>query len=88
MMIIGALAVIVFAYWFLSTSLSPVEVPPLVLSRKDVKFDPKVDMSKNAKFLRLKPLGDGVPELTGLGRSNPFLPYIVATGTAPSVQKK
>ncbi|MFA4954731.1 MAG: hypothetical protein WC641_05455 [Patescibacteria group bacterium] len=86
-LVLGGLAVLGFTYWLLATSLAPIEVPPLAVSRREIKFDPRVDMSKNEKFLRLKPLGDGVPELTGLGRSNPFMPLTMASSTPVQAPK-
>ena len=89
LMIIGALAVVGFTYWFITTSLAPLSVPEAPPTRGNVRFDPRVDVSKNPSFQQLYPLGPMViVQPTTLGRQNPFsaLPIITApTGTASAV---
>lgn len=89
LMIVGALAVVGFTYWFITTSLAPLPVPEAPPARGNVRFDPRVDVSKNPSFQQLYPLGPMtiVPPTT-IGRQDPFsaLPVFTApSGTMPVV---
>jgi hypothetical protein len=72
--VIGVLAVLLSSYWFITTSLTPYPVPPAPPRRTSVTFDPKVDVSKNTVFSRLRPLSGFDVEVGQTGRSNPFTP--------------
>ncbi len=76
-MVLMALGILGLAYWFISTSLTPVEVPRQLVLRSVVKFDPKLDISTNEKFLALRPLGAFDLQLPAMGRENPFFPPVV-----------
>lgn len=85
MTVIMVVACLVAAFWVALQALEPVPVPPLPPAKAQVKFDPKVDVSNNAMFKRLEPLGPGAIEAGTLGRVNPFAPVIpasAATGTS------
>lgn len=89
-LVLMALGVLVLAYWFINTSLTPVVVPQQLILRSVVRFDPKLDISSNEKFLVLRPLGEFELSLPKLGRDNPFVPPVVtdqmATSTATSTE--
>ena len=90
-MVLLALGILGLAYWFISTSMLPVEVPQQLIMRRVVKFDPKLDISTNEKFLTLRPLGEFVLTMPAMGRENPFVPPVVAaratsTGSVTSTQ--
>lgn len=72
--IVGVLSVLIAAYWFITTSLTPYPVPPTPPRRGAVTFDPKVDVSKDAVFRNLRPLAGFEVEIGQMGRSNPFVP--------------
>ncbi|MFH1620804.1 MAG: hypothetical protein ABIB04_01830 [Patescibacteria group bacterium] len=78
LLIIGGLAVIGLAYWFIRTSLMPVSVSPVPLANRGaVKFDPALDVSKNEAFFRLHSLLPSEPVAVTPGRINPFVPVPV-----------
>lgn len=74
-MVLGALAVCGTVFWFIYTSLGPVDVPPPPPSRKALKFDAQADVSRNEVFGRLRLLVEN-PNLEPpeIGRPNPFIP--------------
>jgi hypothetical protein len=72
--IVGVLSVLIAAYWFITTSLTPYPVPPAAPRRGAVTFDPKVDVSKDAVFRTLRPLAGFEVEIGQIGRPNPFVP--------------
>lgn len=88
--ILGGLSVIVFVFYLISTTLSPVPVPPAPPAPKSVRFDPTLDVTKNGAFERLRPVGPPAVLVGTLGRNNPFIPpptstseSQVVTSTAP-----
>lgn len=83
-MVLLALGVLGLAYWFISTSLTPVTVPQQLVIRSAVRFDPKLDISSNEKFLVLRPLGEFELSLPKMGRENPFSPPVLTTQDATS----
>jgi|GEM_PF-1373965 len=72
--IVGVFAVLGAAYWFITTSLTPVPVPPVPPQRASVRFDPRVDVSKDAVFTNLHPLSALSVNVGEMGRVNPFVP--------------
>ncbi len=90
LLIVGALAVIGLSYWFIRTSLAPVAIPPVSVTRSAATFDPAADVTKNATFDTLHPLGPDLITPTVMGREDPFAPVPVtsiattSTGTATS----
>jgi|GEM_PF-2663178 len=84
MLLVGAMAIIGVAYFFIETSLAPVPVPPLPVQPGAVHFDPALDVSKDSVFFGLRPLGPDIPTPTTVGRPNPFVPPPVpSTSTLP-----
>jgi hypothetical protein len=86
--VLGSVVVLGLAYWFITTSLSPVAIPPPPAKRTDVRFDPAVDVSRNPTFTQLRPLAAMEIEPGETGRLNPFVPApklapVVATSTMP-----
>ena len=89
---IMGLALIVMAYWFITTALTPVPVPPVPPAKGAVSFDAKADVSKDALFQRLRPLAPSTVDVGATGRLNPFVPPAptpvvvssTATTTVPS----
>lgn len=85
LLIIGGLLVVGMSYWFIQTSLAPVPVPPVPPQPGAVRFDPSLDVSKNAVFFSLRPLGPDLVTPTIVGRPNPFalvIPSAAVTTTA------
>lgn len=74
LLVVGGLAVMSTAYWFIKTGLSPIAVPPPSVSHGAVRFDPSLDISKNQAFFRLRALGPSELPMPELGRQNPFVP--------------
>ncbi|MFZ2803739.1 MAG: hypothetical protein WA001_00800 [Patescibacteria group bacterium] len=74
LLIIGGLLVVGLSFWFIETSLSPVPVPPVPPQPSSVQFDPTLDVSKNAVFFGLRPMGPDVSTPVSVGRDNPFIP--------------
>lgn len=75
LLVLGALAVAGSVFWFLYTSLTPVEVPPPPASRGALHFDVRADLSKNQRFMQLRPLVSDFNIVPGdMGRQNPFMP--------------
>lgn len=75
MLTLGAISVAGFTFWFLYTSLSPVEVPLPPPTRGALRFDTKADLSQDQRFTDLQALvNDFNIEPGTLGRANPFMP--------------
>lgn len=72
--VVAVLSVLVSAYWFITSSLAPYPVPLAPPQRGAVTFDPKVDVSKDAIFAKLRPLSGLEIEVGETGRANPFIP--------------
>ncbi len=77
-LLVGA-GVIAVAYGLVQIALAPVPVPPVPPSPASVSFDPKLDVTKNDAFARLRPEGPPTIETGLLGRQNPFIPPPTAT---------
>ncbi|MBI5655145.1 hypothetical protein HZC53_05860 [Candidatus Uhrbacteria bacterium] len=85
LLILGALAVAGSVFWFLYTSLTPVEVPPPPASRGALHFDVRADLSKNQRFMQLRPLVSDFNVVPGaMGRQNPFMPLPPPLPVSPS----
>lgn len=79
---------LIFGYWIVQMTLAPVAVPPSAPARKNVTFDARLDISKNATFTQLKSIGPMEVDVPPTGRDNPFAPVtaqVAATGEAPVV---
>lgn len=74
LLVIGALLCLVFGYWIIQIALAPVTVPPPPPARKNVTFDARLDVSKNAQFTELKTIGPIDVDVPQTGRDNPFVP--------------
>ncbi len=72
-LLIGA-GVVGAAYTFIRIVLAPVAVPPAPPASHAVTFDPKLDVTKNEIFGRLRSVGPSAIEVGKLGRENPFIP--------------
>lgn len=83
--ILVALGCVGAALWMGYAFLQPIPIPPLPPSRAAVRFDARVDVSKNAVFQHLEPVGLEPLSLDGLGRLNPFAPLPVISLTTTSV---
>ena len=86
-MLLLAIACVVAMFWFGSQALEPVEVPPAPPGKSSVTFNPKSDVSQQAVFQRLEPLGPTHIEPGELGRQNPFVPLpapVAVSSTAPT----
>ncbi|MFA5185672.1 MAG: hypothetical protein WC551_04240 [Patescibacteria group bacterium] len=93
MLTFGAIAVAGFTFWFLFTSLAPVDVPPPPQTRGALHFDARTDLSKDPRFMQLSPLLQDFNIVPGnLGRVNPFMPLpppptpVMSTTTATGTQ--
>lgn len=87
LLVVAGLIVIGFTYWLIATFLAPASAPPAPASRGSVTFDPKLDVSRNEIFFRMRPLGTLDPNRPVAGRPNPFVPPIPAalvTSTVPT----
>jgi hypothetical protein len=76
LLIVGGLLAVLSVYWLVQVSLAPVSVPPAPGARGVIRFDPKLDVSKNELFFRLRSLGPQDVSIPSLGRANPFLPIV------------
>lgn len=91
LLVLGAIAVVGLTYWFIATSLAPLDVPPGAQARGSVRFDPQADVTKHQKFPNLHPLGPPLALPAMIGRENPFAPFVAdvsvtsTTGTAVSI---
>lgn len=84
LVMLGALAAAGGVFWFIYTSLGPVDVPPVPPERRPLKFDTKADVSQNQTFNQLRPLiSDFSVEPENLGRPNPFMPVPKAVEPLP-----
>jgi hypothetical protein len=84
LVLLGALAAAGGVFWFIYTSLGPVEVPPPPPERRPLKFDTKADVSQNPLFIQLHPLVNDFSVVPGnLGRLNPFMPVPRAEQALP-----
>lgn len=73
--VLGALAVSGSVFWFLYSSLAPVEVPQPPPSRKALTFDTRADVSQNRIFTQLHSLAENLDlKAKDIGRPNPFMP--------------
>lgn len=72
---------LVAAYRVVSLALEPVAVPSIPPIKKDVQFNPKGDVSKNAVFGSLRPVGPEAVVPGTVGKANPFTPPYVPTTT-------
>lgn len=90
LLIVSALAVVGLSYWFIATSLAPIEVPPSAPVRGNVRFDPQADVTQHPKFSVLRSLGPALTVPSALGRQNPFVPPppppVAATSTVEAGQ--
>ncbi len=84
LLVIGAGLCLVFGYWIIQMSLSPVSVPPPPPARKNVTFDARLDISKNDTFTQLHSIGPLEVDVPPTGRENPFAPAVApVVVTAP-----
>lgn len=77
--VLGGLSAVVFVFYLIQTTLSPVPVPPLPPAPTSARFDPALDVTKNAAFGRLRPVGPSAVLIGAIGRSNPFTPPPTST---------
>lgn len=77
--VLGALAVSGSVFWFIYSSLGPVEVPPPPPSRSALRFDPQADMRQNKVFGQLSAIVKDLDlKANEVGRPNPFMRVVKA----------